>query len=110
MKKGSEIVDRPDKIRINSEDWKKTRQVVTENYVVWLQKGLDIVIKYLIEVFRGSLAMDCIPIPWRDARVVHIRLLRLTSQNYMISHWVVYYDVKYELNEVFMVFSNLFET
>ncbi len=33
-----------------------------------------------------------------------IRLLRLTSQNYMISHWVAYYDVKYdELNEVFRV-------
>ncbi len=40
-----------------------------------------------------------------------IRLLRLTSQNYVISHWVAYYDVKYnELNEAFTVFSNLFET
>ncbi len=33
------------------------------------------------------------------------------SQNYVISHWVVYYDVKYdELNEVFAGFSNLFKT
>ncbi len=44
-------------------------------------------------------------------RSLHIRLLRLTSQNYVISHWVVYYDVKYnELNEAFTVFSNLFQT
>ncbi len=39
-----------------------------------------------------------------------IRLLRLTSQNYVISHWVAYYDMKYnELNEAFTVFSNLFK-
>ncbi len=48
---------------------------------------------------------------WVIKEWVTIRLLRLTAQNYVRSHWVAYYDVKYnELNEVFTVFSNLFET
>ncbi len=52
-------------------------------------------------VFQAFVVSRCLP----------IRLLHLMSQNYVISHWVVYDDVKYdELNEVFTVFSNLFET
>ncbi len=62
------MVDQLDKMRANSEDWKKARQVVIENRMKWamntfmpyngnpicLQKGLGIIIKYLIEVFRDS--------------------------------------------------------
>ncbi len=45
-----------------------------------------------------------------DEVPLSIRLSRFTSQNYVISHWVVYYDVKYDdLNEVFTVFLDLFE-
>ncbi len=41
-------------------------------YPVCLQKLLDIIIKYLTKVFRGPLAMDHIPVPWKDVRVVLI--------------------------------------
>ncbi len=40
---------------------------------------------------------------WMLQKIWIIRLLRLTSQNYEISHWVAYYDVKYnELNEAWI--------
>ncbi len=41
-------------------------------YSLCLEKGLDITIKYLIEVFRGSLSMGYIPIPRRHVQVVFI--------------------------------------
>ncbi len=76
----------------NSADWYMAWQVVTEDKVRWavnsfvpykapgpdgiypicLQKGLDLIIKYLIKVYRGSIAMGHIPKSWDDARVVLI--------------------------------------
>ncbi len=76
----------------NGADWNMARKVVTEDRVRWavnsfmpykvpgpdsiypicLQKGLDLIIKYLIKIYRGSIAMGCIPKPWRDVRVVLI--------------------------------------
>ncbi len=41
-------------------------------YTICLQKGLDLIIKYLIKVYGGSVAMGHIPKPWRDVRVVLI--------------------------------------
>ncbi len=41
-------------------------------YPTCLQKGLDLIIKHLIKVYRGSIAMGQIPEPWRDVRVVLI--------------------------------------
>ncbi len=41
-------------------------------YLICLQNGLDLIIKYLIEVYRDSVAMGHISKPWRDARVVII--------------------------------------
>ncbi len=41
-------------------------------YPICLQKGLDLIIKHLIKVYRGSVAMGHIPEPWRDVRVVLI--------------------------------------
>ncbi len=71
------MVGQPGKIRANSKDWKEAKQVGTEDrivktvntfmtykapglddiYPVCLQEGLDITIRYLTEVFRGSLSM-----------------------------------------------------
>ncbi len=76
----------------NSADWYMAREVVPEDRVRWavnsfvpykapspdgiypicLQKGLDLIIKYLIKIYRGSIAMGHIPKPWRDVRVVLI--------------------------------------
>ncbi len=76
----------------NSADWYMARKVVTEDRVRWavnlfvpnkapspdsiqlicLQKELDLIIKYLIKVYGGSIAMGHIPEPWRDVRVVLI--------------------------------------
>ncbi len=39
-------------------------------YPICLQKGLDLIIKYLIKVYRGSIAMGHIPKPRRNVRVV----------------------------------------
>ncbi len=36
------------------------------------QTGLDLIIKYLIKVYRGSVAMGHIPTPWRDVKMVLI--------------------------------------
>ncbi len=41
-------------------------------YPICLQKGLDLIIKHLIKVYGGSIAMGHIPEPWRDLRVVLI--------------------------------------
>ncbi len=35
IKKGPEMVDQPDKIRANREEWKKAKQVVTEDRITW---------------------------------------------------------------------------
>ncbi len=35
-------------------------------------EGLDLIIKYLIKVYRGSIAMGLIPKPWRDVAVVQL--------------------------------------
>ncbi len=42
------------------------------NYPVCWQKELDIGIKYLTKLFRGSLAMGYIPIPWKNIKAVLI--------------------------------------
>ncbi len=80
------MVDQLGKIRTNSEDRRKAKQVVTEDrttwavnafmpymtpgpdgiYSVYLQKEFDITIKYLTEAFRSSLAIGHTPILWRD--------------------------------------------
>ncbi len=44
-------------------------------YLICLQEGLDQIVKYLIMVYRGSIAMGHIPKPWRDVRVVLIHKL-----------------------------------
>ncbi len=74
----------------NSADWYMARKVIMEDRVRWavnsfmpygapgpdgiypicLQKGLALIIKYLIKVYRDSIAMGHIPKPWRDVRVV----------------------------------------
>lgn len=74
------------------EDWKMARTICTHNRVVWaisnlqpykspgidgiipilLQKGLQVLTTHLIGIFRSSLAMGYIPIPWRRAKVVFI--------------------------------------
>ncbi len=73
-------------------DWHMARNVVTEDkvgravetfmphkapgpdgiYLICLQKGLDLIIKYLIKVYRGSIAMGQLLKLWRDVRVVLI--------------------------------------
>ncbi len=37
-------------------------------YPIFLQKGLDLIIKYLIKVCRGSPAVGHIPKSWRDVK------------------------------------------
>ncbi len=37
-------------------------------YLICLHKGLDLIIKYLIKVYRGSVAMGHIPKPWRMSK------------------------------------------
>ncbi len=74
----------------NTADRDITRKVVMEDRVRWamnsfllynapgpngiypicLQKGLDLIIKYLIKVYRGSTVMGHIPKPWKDVRGV----------------------------------------
>ncbi len=78
IRKRSNMVDQLGRIKMNKEDWNKPKQIVTEDmrrwtvntfmhykelgpddiYPVCLQEGLDITIKYLIEVFWGSLTMS----------------------------------------------------
>ncbi len=41
-------------------------------YPMCLQKRLDLIIRYLIKVYRDSIAMGHTPKPWRDVRVVLI--------------------------------------
>ncbi len=41
-------------------------------YPICLQKGLDLIIKHIIKIYRGSIAMGHISEPWRDVRVVLI--------------------------------------
>ncbi len=86
------MVDQLGKIRANSENWKKTKKVLMVYRIMWamntfmayrapgldgmypvsLQKGLDITIKCLTELFRGSLAIGDISIFWTNVRVVPI--------------------------------------
>ena len=78
--------------RPTTEDWKMARSICTYNRVIWaisnlqpykspgddgiipifLQKGLQVLITHLIGIFRSSLAIGYIPIPWRRAKVVFI--------------------------------------
>ncbi len=73
------MVDQRGQIRVNGDDRKKTKQIMTEDrirtfaphksrgpdriYPVRFQTGLGITIKYLNEVFRIPLAMGHIPVP-----------------------------------------------
>ena len=78
--------------RPTTEDWKMARSICTYNRVIWaisnlqpykspgvdgiipifLQKGLQVLTTHLIGIFRSSLAIGYIPIPWRRAKVVFI--------------------------------------
>ncbi len=69
----------------NSADWYMARKVVMEDRVRWtvnsfmpykasgpdgiylvcLQKGLDLIIKYLVKVYRSLMAMGHVPKSWR---------------------------------------------
>ncbi len=76
------MVDQSPTIRANNKDWKKTKQVLTEDRIRWavntfmpykacgpdgiypvcIQTGLYITIKNMKDVFRGSIAMRYKPI------------------------------------------------